>query len=254
MRDLQPYVCTFKDCSFKLFSSRQEWFEHELANHRKIWRCEKCFKSYSSIDVFSDHLDSCYPANLSSKSKDTLLSRSERSVSGITAVECPLCDGGNTSLQKVNNTNDNIVVTTEQFKKHLGNHLEKLALFALPRMQMEDEDENVGSDAALGTHHAHDSWLEEESYDYDYDSIRGLLNRSPSIFAALSAPRAETELDILPVFDQLEIPEGEKAAVSRPDAPERPVEALNRRGRRGVYKCQNCREKKKIVNFPIFLS
>ena len=54
MRDLQPYVCTFKDCSLRLFSSRHEWFEHELVTHRKLWQCKECSEEYPSAHDFQE--------------------------------------------------------------------------------------------------------------------------------------------------------------------------------------------------------
>jgi len=279
MRDLQPYVCTYKDCSFKLFSSRQEWFEHELANHRRIWRCEKCFKSCSSVGVFSRHLDSCYSANLSSRSKGNLISRSERSVSGIPAVECPLCDTWNSSLQKANNTDEDVVVTTEKFQRHLGQHLEKLALFALPRLQLEDDDENVGSHDALGKDKGHDSQqlnidrLEVGSqYFSDLGTPPSIVARSANSDRAISNPdgeksaRKEAPPDngegkpgnvgergglamILQTLKERggQIP-GKPSTGITVDRSADPRKRSNMYGRKGTFKCDSCRARGKSVS------
>jgi len=169
MQDLQPYVCTFKDCSLKLFSSRHEWFEHELANHRRTWRCDECVISFPSVEAFRAHLNTCYPSTTLSTDLKALISRAEQTVGQIPALDCPLCDALNSELQKLNHTQEDVTVSSECFKKHLGRHLEKVALFALPRLQLEDDDENAGSDDALGNHHDRDSqqadWQEVESYN-----------------------------------------------------------------------------------------
>ena len=64
---------------------------------------------------------------------------SEWWVGGIAALDHLLCIDWGIQLRKLNKTEQDVVVTTEQFKKHLGHHLEKWALFALPRLQGGEE-------------------------------------------------------------------------------------------------------------------
>ncbi|KAF4448823.1 ankyrin repeat protein [Fusarium austroafricanum] len=56
--DLQPYVCTFEDCTSDLFFTREEWFSHEINLHRQDWVCILCNKSdtvFSSGATLRNH-------------------------------------------------------------------------------------------------------------------------------------------------------------------------------------------------------
>jgi hypothetical protein len=140
MRDLQPYVCTFKDCSLRLFSSRHEWFEHELVMHRKLWRCNKCQDECRSSDDFREHLNRNHPGSFSTDNQlKTLMIHCEHSVLNVSPSDCPLCDEWEFSLRGLNAGVENLV-TIDHFKKHLGKHLERLALFALPRPGDEERE------------------------------------------------------------------------------------------------------------------
>ncbi|KAF9693035.1 hypothetical protein EKO04_009157 [Ascochyta lentis] len=58
-RDLQPYVCTFENCTSadRTYESRREWFSHELQEHRQVWNCiEGCQQSFRSQNQFQAHL------------------------------------------------------------------------------------------------------------------------------------------------------------------------------------------------------
>lgn len=148
MRDLQPYVCTFKDCSLRLFSSRHEWFEHELVMHRKFWRCNKCIEECRSADDFREHLDRNHPGSFSTDNQLKILTiQCEHAVLNVSPSDCPLCDEWEISLTGSNAGIDNLV-TIDNFKKHLGKHLERLALFALPRLSGEEESDDTNSGVA----------------------------------------------------------------------------------------------------------
>lgn len=40
--DLRPYVCTFPDCEGPYFGNVNEWFRHEMQNHRVTYTCRLC--------------------------------------------------------------------------------------------------------------------------------------------------------------------------------------------------------------------
>lgn len=75
-----------------------------------------------------------------------LIKASRQSVDRIPAKACPLChwDATLRDLNKHAPADEILVVTLEQFRKHLGGHMEQLALFALPR-KYKDEEENANS-------------------------------------------------------------------------------------------------------------
>ena len=194
-------------------------------------------------------------------------------------MECPLCDTWNSSLQKANNTDEDVVVTTEKFQRHLGQHLEKLALFALPRLQLEDDDENVGSHDALGKDKGHDSQqlnidrLEVGSqYFSDLGTPPSIVARSANSDRAISNPdgeksaRKEAPPDngegkpgnvgergglamILQTLKERggQIP-GKPSTGITVDRSADPRKRSNMYGRKGTFKCDSCRARGKSVS------
>ena len=76
-----------------------------------------------------------HPQLSSSAQLQVLLHASRQVVDRIPAADCLLCDWE--SILEKNNTatspNETLVVTLDQFRRHVGSHMEQLALFALPR-------------------------------------------------------------------------------------------------------------------------
>jgi hypothetical protein len=127
LNDLFPYVCTFRDCSASLFSSRHEWFEHELVNHRRRWVCNVCRECFATVDEFSDHARvSHVDVALNADEIHGLALWSEHSEQAC-PDKCPLCEEWGRDIYQRQSLPISI------FQKHLGRHLENLALFALPR-------------------------------------------------------------------------------------------------------------------------
>jgi hypothetical protein len=147
LQDLRPYVCTFKDCSLRLYSSRREWFEHEIVNHRRSWHCDKCSKSFPVSRAFREHASVCQTL-ITENQLDALTIKAEQSVKKLSPADCPLCDEWNKSLVALNPGMENLVVTLDQFEKHLGKHQEKISLFALPRTLDENEESEGKSNVA----------------------------------------------------------------------------------------------------------
>ena len=155
-------MCTFENCSARLFQSLREWARHELENHRREWRCSLCslehFKSAESLDEHVEDHHSAYTREQISSMQS--LSEQYPQVAPMSA--CTFCDwptiykeaGTSHPASEVNadlSTNSTSrfppfakkhelsglptacpVVPIEQFQKHVGHHLEQLALFALP--------------------------------------------------------------------------------------------------------------------------
>ncbi|KAJ0120191.1 ankyrin repeat protein [Diaporthe amygdali] len=97
--DLQPYVCTFENCSVTPFSTRNEWFRHELDSHH--------------------HKDA-----VTNNQIDLILGACETPMTKFDASACPLCSEWEPPLdEKVN---------TREFRRHLSRHLQQISLDALP--------------------------------------------------------------------------------------------------------------------------
>ncbi|KAE9973286.1 hypothetical protein EG327_009135 [Venturia inaequalis] len=152
--DLKPYVCTIEDCDIKMFSDRHAWFTHELETHRNEYHCLFCPSlSFSTVSSFKAHLLERHADQVTDAQSPAIVDVSKRSVTRILAKDCPCCDEWAESLRAANPqiAGENLTVSTTQFRHHLANHLEQLALFSLPRnVNAEDiaDIESKGTNAA----------------------------------------------------------------------------------------------------------
>ncbi|KAK0662433.1 O-acetyl-ADP-ribose deacetylase MACROD1 [Lasiodiplodia hormozganensis] len=166
LQDLQPYVCTYKDCSSEdqMFRSRREWLEHEGSAHRKVWRCPTHPHAvYSSQAGIRTHLDDVHGSDLSEMQIRQLIAVAETST--IDSREyCPVCFVGAHEPGIEGNLHN-----------HIANHLENFASFALPRFTGTDDDK---SGASMDAFHERGSlsdvseaasshWSKDTASDYD---------------------------------------------------------------------------------------
>lgn len=124
--DLQPYVCTFKDCTSELFLTRQEWFSHEINTHRQSWVCIHCgdSKMFHSMCVLKNHLGIQHPSEITDSQLETMLEACQCAPKSIGSEGCPLCDEWAPPAVESQNVNE--------FCRHLARHQQMLALEALP--------------------------------------------------------------------------------------------------------------------------
>jgi hypothetical protein len=152
-RDLHPYCCTFEECTTaeRLYDSRHAWFKHELEAHRAIWQCiEGCEETFDTEDNFVGHVSKRH-SELASDSIISVLKRTAvKSATLATNSRCPLCDKA---------------MSLRMLQKHLGNHQEELALFALPSNIDGMEDEDAESDVSEKYDGLSDTSEEEELDD-----------------------------------------------------------------------------------------
>ena len=190
--DLPPYVCVSETCdsAVKSFSRRREWARHNDTMHDKTWVCPyACGKSVNSpaelrSHVAAEHRHSVLPHGLQ---KATITSG--RTVEVSTSASCPLC----TRHCKPG----------KPWTKHVGHHLEQLALFSLP-MELFATDTPDGSDAeqndddghssalASGSEHPEDNDHLPEDQIVDVDAVRG------SALPVLDAPNLVTWSWLIP--------------------------------------------------------
>jgi hypothetical protein len=142
--DLRPYTCLFEDCldSNADFDRRGRWRAHVSQHHWKSWSCPfQCDGTrYTSASDLKAHLSHRHIPNASAGQLEAVVAVCEGHTSDDKTVECPICRYP--------------VVGLGQYTKHVGRHLEQLALFALPDLEgdsgdSDKEDESDG--AASGT-------------------------------------------------------------------------------------------------------
>ena len=155
-RDLQPYVCTFEGCvsSEETYESRHRWFSHELQQHRQCWTCSShCSREFRSREEFKQHIRRYRPGGVSTAQIPLYVDSAAVALDQVDAESiCPLC---NIELQG-----------TAQIEKHLGRHLEEIALFALP--QNDSDSEN---DVSFDSEDDSESEVVDQSRSKDYKEV-----------------------------------------------------------------------------------
>ena len=120
-QDLRPYICTFDNCidtANTLYGSRREWFEHELAFHRREWHCKECNFETSREEEIVQHLEKIHSDVYKNYVAAAMLKRCERPIQ--LPQECCICKKE---------------VSSNQIRKHLAKHMQQLALFVLPTQE-----------------------------------------------------------------------------------------------------------------------
>jgi hypothetical protein len=165
-----------------MFRSRNEWFGHELQNHRREWVCQYCQHAPLPASAeFSKHVSSLHPDVLARTQIEAILLQSEEPVDTISAFACPLCDEWEESIKtrqekqedKIRMLNHREMVepygTRKQFRRHLGRHMEQLALFALPTNDAELEDDSSDGDEDGDSEHEGVPLAPKDPLDNQYD-------------------------------------------------------------------------------------
>ncbi|KAL8650706.1 MAG: hypothetical protein Q9226_005029 [Calogaya cf. arnoldii] len=129
-----------------LFESRDQWFNHELEEHRRQWICDSCQRSFPSVDVFKKHMGTEHSGTFLDNQLTALATRSARPLHRIHASACPLCDYEAIIKRRLSPNIDEgpMTVPIRTFRNHLGRHLEQLALFVLPKRDLTEQDDDVG--------------------------------------------------------------------------------------------------------------
>ncbi|KAK3299954.1 uncharacterized protein B0H64DRAFT_379530 [Chaetomium fimeti] len=121
LHDLQPYICTYQDCPepSRLYRSKRQWADHESSRHRRLYRCyEHPELLYKTPDRLKAHLQREHSSRLTDEQIDSLVELSGVNISDERS-NCPICFEPAPFAKGLEN--------------HLAHHLERLAMFALPR-------------------------------------------------------------------------------------------------------------------------
>jgi hypothetical protein len=140
--DLQPYMCTFpsRRDEFVTFPTRKSWADHEFSYHRvdKHWLCPRCPDELPSTDRWKEHLAHEHGITYSGLTYQAAIETAEDTVPRPHETQqCPLCFEVPGHSQK-------------SFINHVGEHLEEIALAALPRKPVSRSE----TDSMSSTHSA----------------------------------------------------------------------------------------------------
>ncbi|KAI0153069.1 hypothetical protein GGR57DRAFT_154927 [Xylariaceae sp. FL1272] len=118
IHDLGAYSCTYEHCTdpHRLYGSKQEWIDHE-SQHTRVWYCADHDVEFETAPEYISHMTITHPGC----NAETLSSELVASVVGPSMHvhrDCPFCPTPFESVLKMQN--------------HIAQHLERLALLALP--------------------------------------------------------------------------------------------------------------------------
>ncbi|KAI1426685.1 hypothetical protein F5Y12DRAFT_251198 [Xylaria sp. FL1777] len=144
LRDLRPYICLAEDCpaANKEYGRRHEWMNHVLQKHWKSWTCPyRCGLNDTTETNLREHITRVH-GSATQMELDAMIARCSqmRSIPSSSPVNCPLCQHTLESIQ--------------QYQRHVGRHQVDLALFALPKIDYEEEeiDERDEDRETVSTH------------------------------------------------------------------------------------------------------
>jgi hypothetical protein len=133
IRDLRPYMCTYKDCisGQELWTTSADWVQHEDSCHRKVWRClEHSNLTFETRKAYDDHLKHDHKS-ASEQLRTFELLRAGESSETDARRPCPFCG-----------KDFQTVLETE---RHIAMHMERIAAFTLPRSAGQEDESAYGS-------------------------------------------------------------------------------------------------------------
>jgi len=136
IQDLLPYMCTYPDCSKgdrNVLLTSETWMVHESMHHRMRYYCMNHPSStFSTREQYIEHVEDNHPEDRDVRLNDDEIT-SRASPLERPDHNCPFC------LQTANNWED--------MNKHIGFHLESLALLALPLTTGLEKDSSQGENS-----------------------------------------------------------------------------------------------------------
>jgi tetratricopeptide (TPR) repeat protein len=176
-----------------MYGSRSVWAEHEAQSYREVWQCYDHSEAvFRSPEVLADHLHTQHSESLTESQISDLVDAAETSPIDERVV-CPICLGEGPF--------------TKGLQNHLANHLERIALFALPRGSGDAEDgSNASSNAPRGVGAVSQaSWWSRSLTFSDYGSaededkesrhFRDAYREIDSLFKSAETCRGQDKLD-----------------------------------------------------------
>ncbi|KAL7915417.1 hypothetical protein GGI35DRAFT_436809 [Trichoderma velutinum] len=115
IRDLRPYICTFEHCpnSEQLYDSRDDWIQHETSEHQSVFRYPKSKEDIFATLALSEQRAQKY------YNEDAMPSNFAISATTNFYRSCPVCSAD--------------LETNQKLQSHIALHLERFAMFSLPR-------------------------------------------------------------------------------------------------------------------------
>ena len=174
-RDLMAYCCTFEHCDSGLFESRIAWKDHEIAEHRRDWRCPSCQHGFGTRDLVAQHILAEHPATEDGLLYALVTAASPQRASAKIS-DCPFCDRHHARSNllhpepvPIQHEQDfyDVQVSIDVYQRHLSHHMEQLALFAVPPADNYGDDSDATEDDIVASDEDSDEDDEEDEDDED---------------------------------------------------------------------------------------
>ncbi|KAI1746749.1 hypothetical protein F4782DRAFT_523557 [Xylaria castorea] len=134
LRDLRPYICLAENCitASREYGGRHEWINHMYQNRWITWVCPyQCRLNSTTKTNLRQHITRIHGSKTEME-LDTIISRCGQSTSPSLPIECPFCQDALGSVK--------------QYQRHVGRHQVDLALFALPKIEDDEEPDEANGD------------------------------------------------------------------------------------------------------------
>jgi hypothetical protein len=139
-RDLRPYVCLAEDCRMpdRLYSRRREWVKHMELEHWRVWTCplECSSMAFPNVTEFGHHVFDIHGSRYSVEDLGALANLGSNSDPTKVRGNCPLCI-------------EAYLLNAKEYQRHVGHHLEQLALFVVSSALYDAEDSDGDSGAEM---------------------------------------------------------------------------------------------------------
>ncbi|KAK2603358.1 hypothetical protein N8I77_009822 [Diaporthe amygdali] len=167
LMDIEPFVCLFEDCkeSLTFFKTSEEWLGHLRWQHTIVYSCQAIGHErevFSSSKDLEDHIRGEHPDTFTESQlpglikQGTLPAPNTFTVLNLTLSvaesKCPICCEFVPRLVNAQTTDDAAPdITPEQrMQNHILEHLEAIALLALPDRGDRDEADSNARQSSLG--------------------------------------------------------------------------------------------------------
>lgn len=119
--------------------------------HRKEWHCNSCRHApFETAHALEDHFRHHHAGTFTSVQLLAVIRLCEVAHDRFLASACPLCNDWKLHLPPEIPNDGTVYATVAQFRRHLGKHLEQLALFSLPKASDDDPgSQDVNSNDAV---------------------------------------------------------------------------------------------------------
>lgn len=132
-QDTEPYVCVGVDCDRHedTYSDRDKWFEHQVRHFDQYHCGDLDHQIFDDKSAFQHHMLQSHKITLPAADLKSAVGLFLKPIDLRSSLVCPLCKE-----------------ETQQIKHHLSRHLERIALFAIPRVVAVDHNEDFRSERA----------------------------------------------------------------------------------------------------------